>query len=263
LDTSITETPCCASGRCSKHSDKGYVCGCWLTQVIRASQTRCGRPEVSILNAEAGKCDMATKPLDPHCENCQSGISCFQHMGICQKTAFTACDLCFRYKCHERRCIEKICCDESAARMMLAQEGCEKEMLTESKLSPLALSSSLMSAATTGECLPAAPAPVTPIMLSDKKSNDEMLGMLNEERKQVTAHTNLTQNASINDCVRYFDIGQNKEGRDDSSEQRTSNGDKCKLRRSPQACKQKKVKVRKRMSDLTTTSQRTSTKKHL
>jgi hypothetical protein len=137
-------------------------------------------------------------------------------MGICQKTAFTACVLCFKYKCHERRCIEKICCDESYARMMLAQEGCEKEMVTKSKLSPLALSS----AAATAECLPAASAPVMPIMLSDKKSNDEMLGMLNEERRQVTAHTTLTQHASINDCVRYFDIGQNKEERDDSSEQR-------------------------------------------
>ena len=165
LNTSITETPCCASGRCSKHGDKNYGCGCWLTQAIRASQTRCGRPEVSVLKVEAGKCDMATKPLDPHCEDCQSGISCLQHMGICQKPAFTACDLCMKYKCHERRCIDKICCDESYACMMLAKKSCEKEVLTESKLSPLALSSSLMSAATIDDCLPAA-APVTPIMLS-------------------------------------------------------------------------------------------------
>ncbi len=101
-------------------------------------------------------------------------------------------------------------------------------------------------------------------MLSVKKSDDELLGTLNEERKQVTAYTNLTQNISMNDCVRYFDIGEDKEERDDSSEQRALNDDKCKLRRSPQACKQKKVKARKRMSDLTTTSQRTSTKqKHL
>ena len=136
---------------------------------MRASQTRCGRPEVSVLKVEAGKYDMATKPLDPHCEDCQSGISCFQHMGICHKTAFTACDLCFRYKCHERRCIEKICCDESYARMMLADPMCEKEVLTESKLPSLALSSSLISAAAVDECLPAASAPVTPIMPSDKK----------------------------------------------------------------------------------------------
>ena len=261
LHTNITETPCCASGRCSKHSDKNYGCGCWLTQAIRASQTRCGRPEASVLNVEAAKCDMATKPLDPHCEDCQSGISCFRHMGICQKTAFTACDLCSKYKCHERRCIAKICCDESYVRM-IAEKSCEKEVLTESKLPPLApLSSSLMSAATTAECLPAAAAAVTTIMLSAKKSDAELLGMLNEERKQVTAHTNLTKNASMNDCVRYFDIGQDREKRDDSSEERALNGDKCKLRRSPQACKQKKVKARKRMSDFTTTSQRTSTTK--
>ena len=227
--------------RCHNHSDKDYGCGCWLT-AIRASQTRCGRPAVSVLNVEAGKCDMATKPLDPNCEDCQSGISCFQHMGICQKTAFTACDLCSKYKCHERRCVDKICCDESYARMMLLEAGCEKEMFKEPKLSPIALSSSLMSAATTDECLPAAAAPVTPIVLSVKKSDDELLGTLNEDRKQVTAHTNLTQNASINDCVRYFDIGQDKEKRDDSSEQTALNSDKCKLRRSPQACTHKKSK---------------------
>ena len=136
LHASITETPCCASGRCSKHSDKNYGCGCWLTQAIRASQRKCGRPEVSVSKVEAGKC-----------EDCQSGMSCLQHMGICQKTAFTACVLCSKYKCHERQCIDKICCDESYACMMLAKKSCEKEVLTESKLSPLALSSSLMPAA--------------------------------------------------------------------------------------------------------------------
>ena len=108
--------------------------------------------------------------------------------------------------------------------------------------------------------LPAAAAPVTPIILSIKKSDDErlpataapvtlimlsvekseLLGTLNEERKQVTAHTNLTQHASINDCVRYFDNGKEKQERDDSSEQKALNDDKCKLKRSPQACKQKK-----------------------
>ena len=144
--------------------------------------------------------------------------------------------------------------------MMLAKKSCEKEVLTESKLSPLALSSSLMSAATIDECLPAAAAPVTPIILSIKKPDDEclpaaaapvtpimlsvekskLLGTLNEERKQVTAHTNLTQHASINDCVRYFDNGKEKQERDDSSEQKALNDDKCKVRRSPQACKQKK-----------------------
>jgi hypothetical protein len=147
--------------------------------------------------------------------------------------------------------------------MMPVEESCGKEVLTESKLSPPDLSSSLMSTAPADECLPAAAAPVTAIMLPAKKSRDDLLRTLNEERKQVIAHTNLTQNASINDCVRYFDIGQDKEKRDDSSEERALNDGKCKLRRSPQACKQKKVKVRKRMSDLKTSSQRTSKKKHL
>ena len=55
-----------------------------------------------------------------------------------------------------------------------------------------------------------------------KKTKAELLENLNEERKQVTAHTNLTQNASTNDCVRYFDIGKEKQERDDSSEQKAS-----------------------------------------
>ena len=72
--------------------------------------------------------------------------------------------------------------------MMLLEVGCEKEVLKESKLSQIALSSSLMSAATTDECLPAAAAPVTPFMLSVKKSDDELLGTLNEEKTGHRTH---------------------------------------------------------------------------
>ena len=55
------------------------------TQALHASKRRCGSPETSAINANPAKCDMATKPLDPHCEDCQSGMSCLQHMGSVRK----------------------------------------------------------------------------------------------------------------------------------------------------------------------------------
>ena len=45
------------------------------------------------------------------------------------------------------------------------------------------------------------------------------------EEKQVTAHTNLTQNASTIDCVRYSDNGKEKQERDDTSEQQKALND--------------------------------------
>ena len=222
LDDSTSETPCCASGRCGEHSHKKYACGCWLTQAIHASKRRCGSPETSIINANAEKCDMATKPLHPDCVDCQSGILCFQHMGICQKTAFTACVLCSKLKCHDTRCLEKICCEESYVQMILALEACEKEDLaTKSKMSPLTddalsmlplrvVNNYAVLCQSAKRCLPAAPAAVTATILNDQKTDAESSKILNEERKQVTAHTTPTQNASTNDCVRYFDIGKRK-----------------------------------------------------
>jgi hypothetical protein len=109
MNESITETSCCASRRCREHDDKKFVCGCWLTQAIHASKRRLGAPEASVINVIACKCDMASKPPHPRCLDCQAGILCFRHMGICKKTAFTACDLCTKLKCYEKRCLDKIC----------------------------------------------------------------------------------------------------------------------------------------------------------
>jgi len=117
--------------------------------------------------------------------------------------------------------------------MILALEACEKEDLaTKSKMSPLTDDALSMlplrvinnyavlchsaerclpaAPAATERCLLAAPAAVTAIILNDQKTDDESSKILNEERKQVTAHITPTQNASTNDCVRYFDIGKRK-----------------------------------------------------
>jgi hypothetical protein len=77
--------------------------------------------------------------------------------------------------------------------------------------------------------VPAAPALVTAIIPDScdaKKKEDKLMATLSEEKKQVTAHTNLTHNASTNVCVRYFDNGKEKQERDDSSDQKPLNDDK-------------------------------------
>ena len=91
---------------------------------------------------------------------------------------------------------------------------------------------------------------MTPAVVWEKKTDDEPLQILNETRQQVTTHTTLTENAPTNDCARYFDIGQEKEERDVSSDLQASIDDKCKKRSPPQASKPKKVKVCTRLSDL-------------
>ena len=123
---STTHTSCCASRRCRHHGGKNYVCGCWLTQAIHAMKRRRGAPETSVIKAKVEKCQMATKPPDPRCSDCQCGLLCFRHMGICEETAFIACDLCMKFKCHEKRCLDKICCEGSESRMN-SERSCAKE----------------------------------------------------------------------------------------------------------------------------------------
>ena len=77
--------------------------------------------------------------------------------------------------------------------------------------------------------VPAANADVSVISpnLCDVKKNDATLSaVLSEKKKQVTAHKNVTHIASVNVCVRYFDNGQEKQERDDSSKQKALNDDK-------------------------------------
>ena len=188
---------------------------------------------------------MATKPRNRYCADCQSGISCYQHMGICKKIAFIACDLCWKYKCYQERCIDKICCAESYARMNSERKTCGKEVLARnSKMSPLRSALAVSPrprislprvaddqtalSCTTLPCVPAASGPGPAMFANDNKTDDGLPTILNEERKQVTAHTNLTQNASTIDCVRYSDNGKEKqESNDTSSEEKALNDDKC------------------------------------
>jgi len=226
LKESVTQTTCCASRLCYEHGDKSYTCGCWITQAIHATKRRSGAPEVSVINAKVGRCQMATKPPHRRCVDCQSGISCFQHMGICNKTAFIACDLCMKFKCHDKRCLNKICCEMSNASMSSDwKTGAEEVLVTKSKMPPSPrpkMPPSRVAGAQAVKCStilqdgPAAPVPAHTVVLNGKKTDDGLLRILNEERNQVTTHTNLTQNASTIDCVRYFDIGKEKQERDDT-----------------------------------------------
>ena len=121
---------------------------------------------------------------------------------------------------------------------------------------------------TTERCLPAAPDPATAIIiLNDKKSEDEPSKILNEERKQVTAHTNLTQIVSTIDCVRYFDIGKRKEGEMMlvcSDLQRTTSAGK-EISESKEASKNRKraSKKPKRKITFTSLSQKSLSQKRL
>ena len=146
------------------------VCGCWLTQLMHAAKTRPGAPETSDMKAELGRCQMATKPRNRYCADCQSGISCYQHMGICKKNAFIACDLCLQYKCYQERCIDKICCAESYARMNSERKTCGKEVLAKkSKMPPL---TSSLASSPRPRSVPAAPGSGPAIFTDDIKTDD-------------------------------------------------------------------------------------------
>jgi len=154
--------------------------------------------------------------------------------------------------------------------MKLLIELCEEEVLAKkSKVSPLTISlmkdllnsTMLPSRATdnqvvlcqpTGRCSSAAPVPVIATILDDKKTDNETLETLNEEGKQVTAHTNLTRHAPTNDCVRYRDIGQEKERREDSSEQRAPNDDKHRKEDLRKQASKQKAQARKNHSHFST-----------
>ena len=109
--------------------------------------------------------------------------------------------------------MEKICCEESYVHMISELQARAKEdPAAKSKMPPLPDDALSMLPQCVIRCLPAAPDFVTAaIVLNDKKTADDSPNILNEERKQVTAHTTLTQNVSTIDCVRYSDIGKRKE----------------------------------------------------
>jgi hypothetical protein len=88
-----------------------------------------------------------------------------------------------------------------------------------------------------------------PVALTAKKlragtiNNDEVLNVLNEERKQVILHKNNTHNARTNDCVRYLDIGNEKQGRDVSKAENRSKKKSPKAAQSARAQEGKKART--------------------
>jgi hypothetical protein len=99
--------------------------------------------------------------------------------------------------------------------------------------------------------VPAIPVPAALFLL------DGLLEVLKEEKKQVTAHINETHNTSMNVCVRYFDIGKEKQEIDEANEQKAWNDhdDKCMKREPRKQAKRTKngKKARNRLSTLSST----------
>ena len=101
-------------------------------------------------------------------------------MGICSKVAFIACDKCIKYKCHEKNCLDNICCEGSRARLELMLNICAKRELSASKLSPAIISLPMISSSSRSPraaadskdvlcrpilpCVPAIPAVSAPVV---------------------------------------------------------------------------------------------------
>ena len=112
-------------------------------------------------------------------------------MGICEETAFIACDLCMKFKCHEKRCLDKICCEGSESRMN-SERSCAKEALATKSMIPPLTAISLTDVSLSSRMLPPRVANQTVLclaasskILDGKKTDDELLKIHNEERKQV------------------------------------------------------------------------------
>jgi len=74
------------------------------------------KQESNVLKANETQCDMPTKPPNKTCDDCMTGvISCERHMGICGKAVWIACTRCSRLKCHNAKCLAKMCCQEPEA----------------------------------------------------------------------------------------------------------------------------------------------------
>ena len=77
--TSVTETPCCASRRCAEHSERHYVCNCWIsltnvTRKPRMPERRMERKDVKLCH-----CEVPLRPRDPNCADCKEGLLICKH----------------------------------------------------------------------------------------------------------------------------------------------------------------------------------------
>ena len=90
--------------------------------------------------------------------------------------------------------MEKICCEESYVHMISELQARAKEdPAAKSKMPPLPDDALSMLPQCVLRCLSAPDFMTAPIDCNDKKTADDSPNILNEERKQVTAHTTHTK----------------------------------------------------------------------
>ena len=78
---SITETPCCASRRCAEHSQRNYVCSCWIT-LTNVTRKR-GPPERRMRpkDVKLSRCGAPLRKPNPKCADCREGLIICEHRG--------------------------------------------------------------------------------------------------------------------------------------------------------------------------------------
>jgi hypothetical protein len=86
-----------------------------------------GRPSACSTHDGIEFCDMQLVGGDPKCPDCSTGfIDCHKHMTFCREHAYSACQLCMRYKCSTH--LDTVCCEEIAVRIIrVEQQRIERE----------------------------------------------------------------------------------------------------------------------------------------
>ncbi len=108
VTNSAGETPCCAMRRCAAHLM--LPCNCWVMYSMKKKRIA-AKPERNVRKVNETRCDMPTRPPNKACDDCMTGvISCERHMGICGKKVWLGCSWCSRLKCHDAKCLARVCC---------------------------------------------------------------------------------------------------------------------------------------------------------
>ena len=140
-----------------------------------------------------------------------------------------------------QKCLDYLCCAESNATMMIEKLSASTPSATNIDVLPTILprvlypqDALLMKPFRCSTMPPDLAVPVANLR-AETKTDQKVLDFLNEERKQVILHTNNTHDASTNDCVRYFDIGKEKQESDDNSRQARRKAGNCSPKKSLKA----------------------------
>ena len=112
---SISETPCCASRRCTEHSKRNYVCNCWIALTNVKQKPRL-EVRMKVKDVVEGRCGVPLRELNPKCADCRGGLIICKHRGECRRIAFTACPGCSRFVCE--KCIDFVCCGYVSAHVV-------------------------------------------------------------------------------------------------------------------------------------------------